>query len=300
MRHGVFLSVCFYQFTPPFPRFKRGEISQHTNSTVRIELGKAERYQSVMMIAFLNFHTHVACIPLIGHGASSSPRVGKAVVAWDGAHYAQNKTREASAALRALRSKPAHFVHAAVRHVIIYANNHSDFPTQDIDELLGRCTGGIAFVSAGGYVTPRLLPIFERIQVQRLSISLGDLFEGSAVDLAHPMFSSVTHLYPFDYISPSLENPFYLQLPVLPKLTHLRLGVEVPLAAYSAILVGEERPRGSRFMDTGRRIYRQKGKERSILFHRSNASPLNPEKVRLVKLMRSSLKTQYLGGGGGP
>jgi hypothetical protein len=44
------------------------------------------------------------------------------------------------------------------------------------------------------------------------------------------MFSSVTHLYPFDDMTPSPEHPFYPQLPVLPKLTHLHLGVEFPPA----------------------------------------------------------------------
>ncbi|KAJ7289563.1 hypothetical protein C8J57DRAFT_1278035 [Mycena rebaudengoi] len=157
------------------------------------------------------------------------------VVSWDVA-YAQKQTSAASAALRALRSKPAHFVHTAVRHVIIYAVDNSGLSTQDMDEVLGRCTGGISFVSSSRYVTPRLLPIFARIQVQRLSISLQHLFEGSAVDLAHPMFSSVTHLFPFGDMTPSPEHPFYLQLPVLPKLTHLCLGSGFPPAASPVIL----------------------------------------------------------------
>ncbi|KAJ7289555.1 hypothetical protein C8J57DRAFT_1278025 [Mycena rebaudengoi] len=110
------------------------------------------------------------------------------VVAWDDVGYTPKKTSAASAALQALRSKPAHFVHTAVRHV------------------------------------------------QRLSLPLQNLFEGRVVDLVHPMFSSVTHLYPFDDMTPSPEHPFYLQLPVLPKLTHLHLGAKFPPAASSVIL----------------------------------------------------------------
>ncbi|KAJ7289561.1 hypothetical protein C8J57DRAFT_1213895 [Mycena rebaudengoi] len=159
------------------------------------------------------------------------------VIVWDDLHDTEEKARESFAALRALRSKTAHFVHTAVQHVIIYFHGGSDHSTVDMDELLQRCTGGISFVCAGAYVTPRLLPILERIQVRRLSIHLQGLFEGHTVDLHHPLFSSVTHLYPFDSVgSPNDKDPFYLQLSLLPALTHLHVNVDFPYDAFSAVL----------------------------------------------------------------
>jgi hypothetical protein len=159
------------------------------------------------------------------------------VIIWDDLRHTEEEARETSAALRALRSKTAHFVHIAVQHVIIYFHGGSDHSTVDMDELLQRCTGGISFVCAGAYVTPRLLPILERIQVRRLSIHLQGLFEGHTVDLHHPLFSSVTHLYPFDSVgSPNDKDPFYLQLSLLPALTHLHVNVDFPYDAFSAVL----------------------------------------------------------------
>jgi hypothetical protein len=155
------------------------------------------------------------------------------VVVWDHVHHTEKQARKAYAALQALHSKPAHFVHTAVRHVIIHSGDRTNHPTHDMDELLLRCTGGIDFVAAGAYVTPRLLPILEQIQVQRLSIHLKNLFPERIMDLHHPLFSSVTHLHSFDL---SIQEPFHLQLSQLPALTHLRVHTYFPYTVLSAIL----------------------------------------------------------------
>ncbi|KAJ7234800.1 hypothetical protein C8J57DRAFT_1531299 [Mycena rebaudengoi] len=156
------------------------------------------------------------------------------VVVWDETHPTEEQVRKAYAPLKALHSKPPHFVRTAVRHVIIHSRSHTNHPNMDMDGLLLRCTGGISFVAGGAYVTPRLLPILEQIQVQRLSIHLKTLFQGRIVDLQHPLFSSVTHLYLFD--SSSVQQPFYLQLSLLTALTHLRVPEHVPYDALSANL----------------------------------------------------------------
>ncbi|KAJ7289570.1 hypothetical protein C8J57DRAFT_1706372 [Mycena rebaudengoi] len=159
------------------------------------------------------------------------------VVVWQQSYSTEKKGRETSAALRALQSKPAHFVHTAVRHIIIHSGDHTNHPTEDMDALLRRCTGGIAFVAGGAYVSPLLLPILEHIRVRRLSIRLDNLFQGRTVDLHHPLLFSVTHLCSFDTMASLRDkDPFYLQLPLLPALTHLCVNVSFPHDALSAIL----------------------------------------------------------------
>jgi hypothetical protein len=57
------------------------------------------------------------------------------------------------------------------------------------------------------------------------------------VDLHHPLFSSVTHLFPFDTLgSPHDKDPFYLQLSLLPALTHLRVNDDFSYDVFSAVL----------------------------------------------------------------
>ncbi|KAJ7267098.1 hypothetical protein C8J57DRAFT_1326611 [Mycena rebaudengoi] len=126
---------------------------------------------------------------------------------------------------RALQSKPPDFFHNAVRHVMIDSN--VDKSAQEFEGLLEVCTGLVGLVST--YSHPRLLAILARIQVQRLYIPLEDLFRHLPNDLrhlpndlTHPMFASVTHLYPFDAPTRMVDST-YLQLPLLPELTHLSL-----------------------------------------------------------------------------
>ncbi|KAJ7267112.1 hypothetical protein C8J57DRAFT_359806 [Mycena rebaudengoi] len=126
-------------------------------------------------------------------------------------------TQVISGIRRALQSKPPDFFHNAVRHVLIDSN--VDKSAQEFEGLLEVCTGLVGLVST--YSHPRLRAILARIQVQRLCIPLEDLFRHLPNDLTHPMFASVTHLYPLDCIG--MVDSTYLQLPLLPELTHLSL-----------------------------------------------------------------------------
>jgi hypothetical protein len=134
---------------------------------------------------------------------------------------------------RTFLSKPPGFFQRTIQYVILDAL--SDWPTQEMVELLQNCTGIIGLASL--ITTPHswLLPVLGQIHVQRLYILLAELFDDLTIDLTHPMFSSVTHFDVFDSVD-SPRDPIHGQLSLLPALTHLCLNNHVPFNVLRTVL----------------------------------------------------------------
>ncbi|KAJ7913585.1 hypothetical protein B0H13DRAFT_2004389 [Mycena leptocephala] len=123
--------------------------------------------------------------------------------------------------LNARKSKPPEFFHA-VRHVALLPAG--DCSVDDVLQLLRLCTKVTDFGSTQSFTTPALLRILAEMRVQRMALSLNNLFDGS-IDLTHPSFGSVTHLDIFDDDDITL---ICAQIPTLPALTHLSLDRKTP------------------------------------------------------------------------
>ncbi|KAF7366157.1 Tyrosinase central domain-containing protein [Mycena venus] len=117
----------------------------------------------------------------------------------------------------ALASKPPEFVHHAVRHLGL-DSIYSPCTASEGRQLLALCKGLVNFGSTNGFTDPLLLPLLAEMHVQRLALNLVDLFGATPIDLAHPLFRSVTHfdIFGFDGIVEVLPD-----VPLLPALTHL-------------------------------------------------------------------------------
>ncbi|KAJ7123476.1 hypothetical protein C8R44DRAFT_875666 [Mycena epipterygia] len=135
----------------------------------------------------------------------------------------------------AMQLKPASFFRDGVRQLFLDTLAH--WPPNVALELLRLCTGLVNFAPTGQFCNPALLPILEGMHLRRLSASLENLFGGrEAVDLHHPLFSSLTHLNIFGTIK---ESPrIYEHLQSLPSLTHLCLDNDIPRDALCAVLSG--------------------------------------------------------------
>ncbi|KAJ7602103.1 hypothetical protein DFH06DRAFT_1259673, partial [Mycena polygramma] len=109
--------------------------------------------------------------------------------------------------LKAIESKPAHFLHTSVRHL------------QMQRESWAVCTGVVDLALNSHWRVPISSRSSPKCVPQKLSTYLYQLF-GGAIDLAHPAFASVTHL----------------DIPTLPALTHLAFNSEVAEDAAHALL----------------------------------------------------------------
>ncbi|KAJ6550157.1 hypothetical protein B0H19DRAFT_1265017 [Mycena capillaripes] len=121
-----------------------------------------------------------------------------------------------------MSSKPPEFFHA-VRHLALEEGRV--FSQDEAIALLRLCKRVINFSSNYSFTDPSLILILSEMRVQRLSLSLNQLFGGTAaIDITHPLFQSATHLDMFgvDGLVEVLRD-----VPTLPALTHLCLDCEI-------------------------------------------------------------------------
>ncbi|KAJ7681644.1 hypothetical protein B0H17DRAFT_1205628 [Mycena rosella] len=143
----------------------------------------------------------------------------------------------ARALLKATKSKPPKFFHDAVRH--IFLGYTSDWSVEEAVELLELCTGIVDCVALGALANPVMLPILANMRLERLSVSLQELFgPTTSIDPTHPLFKSITHL---DLLQDIIDGASTCAIPALPALTHLCLADEVSWDVVGSLL--EECPR---------------------------------------------------------
>ncbi|KAJ7635748.1 hypothetical protein DFH06DRAFT_661564 [Mycena polygramma] len=131
----------------------------------------------------------------------------------------------------AMKSKPSSFFHA-VHHLFI--DSSSELSRQEARDLLRLCAKVTNFAVIGDFSESGLLPILAEMQIERLSTCLHDLFGSpSDVDLAHPLFLSITHL---DIFANLAEPYMYAQLATLPSLTHVCLNGDVGWDIFRTLL----------------------------------------------------------------
>ncbi|KAJ7465970.1 hypothetical protein FB451DRAFT_1138083 [Mycena latifolia] len=137
--------------------------------------------------------------------------------------------------LNAIKSKPPSFLQGAVRHLLL---RHTPFWTADEGTVvLKMCTGVVNLAIFGRLSNPSILPILANMRVQRLCVSLIDLFgENMVVDLTHPLFEFITHLDVLDVADDDDVILMCSRIPVLPALTHLCLNGQVLWHAVDALL----------------------------------------------------------------
>ncbi|KAJ6514348.1 hypothetical protein C8R47DRAFT_1090993 [Mycena vitilis] len=144
----------------------------------------------------------------------------------------EGNNKRTRAILKAVKSKPAPFLVASVRNVLVEAHLESlKLDSSEVTELLEACPGITNLALYGVVAGPHLLPALSAMRLQRLGADFGELFgSDEGVDLTHPLFSTVTHLDVFDYIDFEGDGDFeghgtewLHNLPALPALTHLRL-----------------------------------------------------------------------------
>ncbi|KAJ7213615.1 hypothetical protein GGX14DRAFT_619235 [Mycena pura] len=136
-----------------------------------------------------------------------------------------NNSRRASTFLKAIKIKGPAFADA-VRHLRFDPHASAILLVDDAANVLKLCKGVTNFATLGRFTNPTLLPVLATMHIQRLVVRLSDLFGGRhAIDLAHPLFMTITHL---DILEPLLDSDVALDicpaLPALPALTHLCLG----------------------------------------------------------------------------
>jgi hypothetical protein len=132
--------------------------------------------------------------------------------------------------LALLKSKPPEFFCHAVRHLGL----EDGCSLEEGRQLLSLCNEVINFSSNYFFTHPTLLPILAEMRVQRLSLTLNELFGTKPIDLTHSLFQSLTHLDMFGIhgVAESLVD-----LPTLPALTHLCLDCDIPRDRVMTVLV---------------------------------------------------------------
>ncbi|KAJ7620818.1 hypothetical protein DFH06DRAFT_62134 [Mycena polygramma] len=141
-----------------------------------------------------------------------------------------------NAFLKAVDSKPADFFHKCVRHLCLEFMTRTD----DAVRILEVCTGVVDLALGDQATSPDLLPFLAKMPLRRLSADLSSLF-GEAINLAHPMFRSLTHLDMMDLGDCEWEPEILPHIPALPALTHLALNWDVSRDALEDCL--EQSPR---------------------------------------------------------
>ncbi|KAJ7206302.1 hypothetical protein GGX14DRAFT_643310 [Mycena pura] len=135
-----------------------------------------------------------------------------------------NDSRWASTFLKAIEIKGPAFADA-VRHLCFHPS--ATLSTKNATNILKLCKGVTNFAPVGRFSNPTLLPVLATMHIQRLVVRLGNLFGGfHAIDLAHPLFMTITHLDINDALDSddAIARDVCPALPALPALTHLCLG----------------------------------------------------------------------------
>ncbi|KAF7362822.1 hypothetical protein MVEN_00632000 [Mycena venus] len=97
--------------------------------------------------------------------------------------------------LAAVQSKPTPFLQNAVRHVLIVYIS-SDYRRKEMfNELLSNLSGIISLF-LDGYIEPDILPVLDKMRLQKLNLSVPDSpgSQWARLTLTHSLFLSVTHL----------------------------------------------------------------------------------------------------------
>ncbi|KAJ6550187.1 hypothetical protein B0H19DRAFT_187085 [Mycena capillaripes] len=121
----------------------------------------------------------------------------------------------------AISSKPPEFFYA-VRHLAL--EMAGILSRDEAIALLRLCRRVTNFSSSRYFTDSSLIPVLAEMRIQRLSSVLKQLFGTASINLAHPLFRSVTHLHMFgvDCVAEILAD-----VPTLPALTHLCLYYEL-------------------------------------------------------------------------
>jgi hypothetical protein len=127
-----------------------------------------------------------------------------------------------TAVLEAMKLKPPEFFRKAVRHLAIREDACS---MKDARQLLQLCTGIIDIMVDYDFTSPKFLPFIAEMRVERLAMDLEELFEFRSINLAHPLFHSVTHLDILGFTAIAEVLP---DVRLLPALTHLALDRYIP------------------------------------------------------------------------
>ncbi|KAJ7896121.1 hypothetical protein B0H13DRAFT_2034438 [Mycena leptocephala] len=133
--------------------------------------------------------------------------------------------------MSAIKSKPADFFANAVRHLCL----DSFMLEPESRQILEVCCSVTNLALNIDHANPVLLPILTHMCLQRLSGFLHRLF-GGVLDLAHPLFASLTHLDLFDTNDEGLTQ-ILAHIPTLPVLTHLALDSAVLQDPVETLLV---------------------------------------------------------------
>ncbi|KAJ7112712.1 hypothetical protein C8R44DRAFT_249952 [Mycena epipterygia] len=124
----------------------------------------------------------------------------------------------ARALLSATTTKTPSFLHDAVRHVSLESTTL--WLPEEIIAVLKLCTGIVNLSISVDYMNASdILAQLAQMQLQRLACSLPSLFAENAIDMRHPVFSSITHLDIFGEIDELTD--ICPQIPAIPTLTHL-------------------------------------------------------------------------------
>ncbi|KAJ7112710.1 hypothetical protein C8R44DRAFT_985098 [Mycena epipterygia] len=138
----------------------------------------------------------------------------------------------AHALLRATTTKTPSFLHDAVRHVFLESNTL--WSPEETIIILKFCTGVVNLAITDCTDPAGILAQLAQMQLQRLACCLPSLFAENAIDMRHPLFSSITHLDIFDTIEEG--DTICPQIPAIPSLTHLGLHCEIPWATIATLL----------------------------------------------------------------
>ncbi|KAJ7788655.1 hypothetical protein B0H14DRAFT_3162483 [Mycena olivaceomarginata] len=110
----------------------------------------------------------------------------------------------------------------AIRHL---STGEDTCSMKDAKQLLQLCTGIIDIMVDYDFTSPKFLPFIAEMRVERLAMDLEELFEFCSINLAHPLFHSVTHLDIFGFAAIA---EVLLDVRLLPGLTHLALDRYIP------------------------------------------------------------------------
>ncbi|KAJ6779265.1 hypothetical protein DFH09DRAFT_1043296 [Mycena vulgaris] len=135
--------------------------------------------------------------------------------------------------LRAVNHKPPGFLGASTRHLYLWTAHKSEMAV-----ILPACTGVTnLFVMTTGL---DLFSVGDMKDLQRLAISIRDLFSQHRLDFTHRLFRNITHLEIFDESRHRLESNLpvaWAGLTLIPNLTHLSFWgrILLPIAARTVL-----------------------------------------------------------------
>ncbi|KAJ7149983.1 hypothetical protein C8R46DRAFT_1125416 [Mycena filopes] len=135
-------------------------------------------------------------------------------------------------------NKPPIFFRNAVRHLVVSGPNFTTVPmtAEDVRRILELCPGIVSFAAADRYINNLLLPLFEKMHLQRLGLFLPLLFDDGVVDFTSRAFRSLTHLDMFGGVQDNITQ-MLPRIPTLPSLTHLALEPDIPRDDILTVLV---------------------------------------------------------------